>query len=96
MLCAMRKNENLKRMCHFERRIARCDRYYISRNVSCATMITIIEDRIVRRDRSWTDMSSVGPELRDNWCVSLGQTCIIILDIALHILIIGELDIVFC
>ena len=43
---------------------------------------------------AWTDMSPVGPVLTDNGCVSLGQTCIIILDIALHILIISELDIV--
>ena len=44
----------------------------------------------------WVDMSPMGPRLRDSVCVSLGQTCIIILDIALQILIISELDIVFC
>ena len=48
-----------------------------------------------------TDMSFMCPGLRDSGCVSLGQTCIIILDIsfhciALHILIIIELDIVIC
>ena len=43
VLCALRKNENLKRMYHFEGRIARRDGYYISRDVSRATMVTIIE-----------------------------------------------------
>ena len=33
---------------------------------------------------AWTDMSPMGPGLRDNGCVSLGQTCIIILDITFH------------
>uniref|UniRef100_M1CPI7 Uncharacterized protein n=1 Tax=Solanum tuberosum TaxID=4113 RepID=M1CPI7_SOLTU len=37
-------------MYHFEGRIARRDGYYISRDVSHATMVTIIEDRIARRD----------------------------------------------
>ena len=58
-------------MYHFEGRIARRDGYYISRNISRAAMVTIIEGR-------------VGPGLRDSGCVSLGQTCIIILDIAFH------------
>ena len=40
-----------KRMYHFEGSIARRDGYYISRNVSRAVMVTIIEDRVVRRDR---------------------------------------------
>ena len=51
VLCALRKNDNLKRMYHFERRIARRDGYYISRDVSCAAMVTVIEGRVVRRDR---------------------------------------------
>uniref|UniRef100_M0ZVD0 Uncharacterized protein n=1 Tax=Solanum tuberosum TaxID=4113 RepID=M0ZVD0_SOLTU len=37
-------------MYHFEGRIARRDGYYISRNVSRAAMVTIIEGRIARRD----------------------------------------------
>ena len=41
----------LKRMYHFEGRIACRDGYYISRVVSRATMVTIIEGRVVRRDR---------------------------------------------
>ena len=41
----------LKRMYHFEGRIARRDGYYISRDVSRAAMVTIIEGRVVRRDR---------------------------------------------
>ena len=58
----------------------------LSRVVSCAAT------------DAWTDMSPMGPELRDSGCVSLGQTCIIILDIAFHCIghIISELDIVFC
>ena len=73
MLCALRKNENLKRMYHFEGYIARRNGYYISRDVSRVAMVTIIEGRVVRRDRCM-----------DSGCVSLGQTCIIILDIAFH------------
>ena len=38
-------------MYHFEGRIARRDGYYISREVLRAAMVTIIEDRVVRRDR---------------------------------------------
>ena len=68
-------------MYHFEGRIAHRDGYYISRNVSRAAM------------DAWTDM---GPGLRDCRCVSLGQTCITILDIALHFFIISELDLVCC
>ena len=41
----------LKRMYHFERRIARRDGYYIWRDVSRAVMVTIIEGRVVHRDR---------------------------------------------
>ena len=36
---------------YFEERIARRDRYYISRDVSRAAMVTIIEGRVMRRDR---------------------------------------------
>ena len=50
VLCALRKNENLKRMYNFEGCIARRDGYYISRDVSRAAMV-IIEDRVVHRDR---------------------------------------------
>ena len=37
-------------MYHFEGRIARHDGYYISRDVSRAAMVTIIEGRFMRRD----------------------------------------------
>ena len=87
----------LQRMHHFEGRIARRDRYYISRDVLRAAMDTIFR-RTYRAPRwlllsrvmscaatdAWTDMSHMGPGLRDSGCVSLGQTCIIILDIAFH------------
>ena len=109
VLCALRKSDNLKRMYHFEGRIARRGGYYISRDVSRAAMDTIFREtyraprwlllsRVVSctATNAWTDMSPMGPGLRDSGCVSLGQICIIILDIALYILIISELDIVFC
>ena len=97
VLCALRKNDNLKRMYHFERRIACRDGYYIWRDVSRAAMDTIFRgtyraprwlllSRVVScaATDAWTDMSPMGPGLRDSGCVSLGQTCIIILDIAFH------------
>ena len=56
---------------YFEGRIA--PRWLLlSRVVSCAAT------------DAWTDMSPMGPGLRNSECVSLGQTCIIILDIAFH------------
>ena len=51
VLYALRKNENLKRMYHFEGRIARRDRYYISRYISCTVMVTIIECHVMRCNR---------------------------------------------
>ena len=71
---------------YFEGRIARHEGYYLSRVVSC-----------VATD-AWTDMSPMGPGLRDNGCVSLGKTCITIFDIASHGIehfIIDELEHVF-
>ena len=47
-------------------------RLLLSRVVSCAAA------------DAWTNMSSMGPRLRDNECVSLGKTCITVLDIASH------------
>ena len=38
-------------MYHFGGRIARRDGYYISMDVSRAAMVTIIEGRVMRRDR---------------------------------------------
>ena len=72
---------------YFEGRIARREGYYLSRVVSCAAT------------DAWTDMSPMGPGLRDSGCVSLGKTCITIFDIASHDiahLIIDELEHVFC
>ena len=102
----------LKRMYHFEGRIARRDGYYISRDVSRAAMDTIFRgtyraprwlllSRVVScaATDAWTDMSPMGPGLRDSGCVSLGKTCITILDIASHGIthfIIDELEHVFC
>ena len=74
----------LKRMYHFEGRIARRDGYYISRDVSRAAMVTIIKGRVARRDRCMDRYVPIGLGLSDSGCVSLGQTCIIILDIVFH------------
>ena len=85
VLCELRKNDNLKRMYHFEGRIARRDGYYIFRGTYRAPRWLLIS-RVVSctvKD-AWTDMSPMGHGLRDSGCVSLGQTCIIILDIAFH------------
>ena len=57
---------------YFEGRIARRDGYYYRGVVSCAAT------------DAWTDMSPMGPGLRDSGCVSLGQTCTIILNIVFH------------
>ena len=74
----------LKRMYHFEGRIARRDGYYISRDVSHAVMVLLSRVVSCAATDAWTDMSPMGPGLRDSGCVSLGQTCIIILDIAFY------------
>ena len=84
----------------FEGRIARRDGYYISRDVSHAAKVTILS-RVVScaATDAWTDMSPMGPGLRDSGCVSLGKTCITIFDIASHGIthfIIDELEHVFC
>ena len=71
-------------MYHFEGRIARRDGYYISRDVSRAVMVTIIEGRITRSAGCMDNYVPHRSRLRDNGCVSLGQTCITILDIAFH------------
>ena len=88
------------RVYHFEGRIARRDGYYISRDVSRAAKVTILS-RVVScaATDAWTVMSPMGPGLRDSGCVSLGKTCITILDIASHGIahfIIDELEHVFC
>ena len=83
-------------MYNFEGRIARRDGYYISRDISRAAMFTIIEGRVVRREKCMDRYVPHGSRTERQRVCSLGQTCIIILDIALHKLIIGELDIVFC
>ena len=86
-------------MNYFEGRITHRDGYYISRDISCAAMVTIIEGRVVRRDRCMDRYVPMGPGLRDSGCVSLGKTCITIFDIASHGIahfIIDELEHVFC
>ena len=86
-------------MYHFESRITPCNEYCISRDVSCAATITIIEGPVVRLDRCMDRYVPQGPRLRHSGCVSLRQTCITILDIASHDntdFIIDELELVVC
>ena len=78
------KKEWVLKRNHFEGRIACRDGYYISRYVSRAAMVTISRVVSWAVTDAWTDMSPMGSGLRDSGCVSLGQTCIIILDIAFH------------
>ena len=62
-------------------------RLLLSRFMSCAATDSL------------TDMSPIGPELKDSGCVSLRKTCITIFDIASHVIahfIIDELEYVFC
>ena len=71
VLCALRKNDDLKWMYHFEGRIARRDGYYISRDVSHAAMVTIIEGRVVRRDRCMDKYVPHGsPTKRQRVCIT--------------------------
>ena len=58
-------------MYHFEGRIARRDRYYISRYISCTVMVTIIKDRVVRRDRCMDRYVSRGSQTeRQRVCIT--------------------------
>ena len=83
VLC-IEKEWVLKRMYHFEGRIARRDGYYISRDVSRAVMITIIEGRVVHRDRCTDRYVPHGSRTeRQRVCITR-LDCIIILDIAFH------------
>ena len=112
VFCALRKNKKLKRMYHFEWCITRRDWYYISRDVSHAAMdttnqgtyhtpwrILLLRNVLCAPTDTWTDMSLMGPGLRNNRCISLIRhtSLYLILDfIALHIFIIGELDLLCC
>ena len=84
MLCALKKNKKLNRMYYLKRHIMHCDGYYISWDVSHAAMVTIIEDRIARRDGCMDKfVPHVSKTERQRVCI-IGQTFIIILDIKLH------------
>ena len=91
------KEWEIKRMYHFEGHFALRDEYYILRNVSHAAMETIFREkygasqclllsRVVSHASidACKDMSPMCPGLRNSGCVSLGHTCIIILDIVFH------------
>ena len=86
-------------MYYFEGRIARRDGYYISRDYRAPRRLLLSRVVSCAATDAWTDMSPMGPGLRDSGCVSLGKTCITILDIASHGIthfIIDELEHVFC
>ena len=99
VICIVNECELKENLPFWQTYHAYCDGYYILRDLSRAAIVTIIEDHVVNRDRCIDIYIPVGRELRDRGCVLVGQTWIIILDIAfiaLLILIISELDIVFC
>ena len=83
-----------------EGRVVRRDRYYISRDVSRAAMVIIIEGRVVRRDRCIDRHVPHGSRTeRQRVCITrsdMHHLYLTLHSIALHILIISELDIVFC
>ena len=59
-----------ERMYQFEGRIASRDKYYILRDVSRAAMVTIIEGRVVRRDRCMDRYVPHGPQTeRQRVCI---------------------------
>ena len=71
VLCALRKNENLKRMYHFQGIIVHRDEYYISRDVSRFMMVTNIEGHVVRRDRCMEKYVPHGsPTERQQVCIT--------------------------
>lgn len=87
VLWESRRNKKFKRMYHFER------------SVSCQKQTTetihrgtyhMIRYILLARDMSHTTMDAVigmsdmGLRLRDNGCVSLGKSCITLLDISFH------------
>ena len=73
------------RGCTISRVLSRAAMDIIFRGMYCAPRWLLLS-RVVScaATDAWTDMSPMGPGLRDSGCVSLGQTCIIILDIAFH------------
>ena len=84
VLCALRKNEYL-RGCTISRDVSRAAMDTVFRGTYCAPRWLLLS-RVVScaTTDAWTDMSPMGPGRRDSGCVSLGQTCINILDIAFH------------
>ena len=84
VLCALRNNGYL-RGCTISRDVSRAAMDTIFRGTYRALRWLLLS-RVVSctATDAWTHMSPMGPELRDNGCVSLSQTCIIILDIAFH------------
>ena len=99
VLCALRNNGYL-RGCTISRDVSRAAMDTIFRGTYRAPRWLLLS-RVVScaATDAWTDMSPMGPGLRDSGCVSLRKTCIIILDIASHGIthfIIDELEHVFC
>ena len=84
VLCALRNNGYL-RGCTISRDVSRAAMDTIFQETYCAPRWLLLS-RVVScaATDAWTDMSPLGLELRDSGCVSLGQTCILIIDIAFH------------
>ena len=74
-VCALRKNEYL-RGCTISRDVSRAAMDTIFRGTYRALRWLLLS-RVVScaATDAWTDMSPMGPGLRDSGCVSLGQTC---------------------
>ena len=84
VLCSLKKNEYL-RGCTILRDVSRATMDTIFRGTYRAPRWLLLS-RVVSyaTTDAWTNMSPMRPRLRDSRFVSLGQTCIIILDIAFH------------
>ena len=82
VLCALRKNEYL-RGCTISRDVSRAAMDTVFRGTYRAPRWLLLS-RVMScaATDAWKDMSPMCPGLRDSGCVSLGQTCIIILYIA--------------
>ena len=74
-----------KRICHFKGCITHRDGYCISRDVSCTAKVTIMEGRVVHRDRCMDRYVPHGSRIeRQRVCIIKKKTCITIFDILFH------------
>ena len=84
VLCALRKNGYL-RGCSISSDVSRAVMDTIFRGTYHAPWWLLLSSVVsCAATDAWTDMSPMGPGLRDSGCVSLRKTCITIFDIASH------------